>query len=442
MPPRPEVLFVCPDPVGARMAGLGIRYVELARALADHADVTVATGSPESTEVDGVRTVAYAVHAPHALRPLIARADAVIAPPQWPLVARWLRRCDARVIHDVYTPEALETAQLFASRPPALRRLMVSATLDRLHDAFASAHHLICASEKQRDLWIGALLASRRIAPARCDGDPGLREVIDTVPFGTPEQPARHSGGPGIRGELPQIGGEDEIVLWNGGIWRWLDAPTAIRAVALLAARRPGVRLVFMGAGASSQAASRRATEEAEAVARELGVLGDTVLVHRGWVPYDERVDWLLDADCALSTHADSLESRYAFRTRLLDCFWAGLPIVATAGDDLAALVVADGLGAVAAPGDVAGTAEAIERVLEDGRAPYADALARARDAHAWPVAARALMRWIADPAGVPAERLGPRAAARRTPAHRARAASYLLARPAIARLKLPTPAG
>ena len=74
-----------------------------------------------------------------ALRPLIAAADAVIAPPQWPLVARWLRACDARVIHDLYTPEALEAAQLFAARPAPVRRLMVSANLDRLHDALHSA---------------------------------------------------------------------------------------------------------------------------------------------------------------------------------------------------------------------------------------------------------------------------------------------------------------
>jgi len=441
VPRRPDVLFICPDAVGERMSGLGIRYVELARALASHADVTVATGAPGSTTVDGVRTASYDVHAPAQLRPLIARADAVIAPPQWPLVSRWLRTCGARVIHDVYTPEALETAQLFADGRPIARRLMVSSTLDRLHDAFASAHHLICASERQRDLWIGALLASRRIAPARCDLDPGLRETIDTVPFGTQAEPPRRSGGPGIRGALPQIGPRDEIVLWNGGIWRWLDAPTAVRAVALLAERRPGVRLVFMGAAAAAQAASRRAAQEAADVARELGVLDCAVLFHRDWVPYDERVDWLLDADCALSTHADSLESRYAFRTRLLDCFWAGLPIVATAGDDLAARVAADGLGAVAEPGDVAAAAASIECVLDRGRRAYAEPLAAAAAAHAWPLAAQALVRWIA-PGQPPGERLDPRGAAARTPAHRLRSAAYLLGRPVVARFGLRTPPG
>src|SRR6185503_10968946 len=58
-----------------------------------------------------------------------------------------------------------------------------------------------------------------------------------------------------------------------------------------------------------------------------------------------ERGAWLLDADCAVSAHLDHLESRYAFRTRLLDCFWAGLPIVCTRGDELADRVERERLG-------------------------------------------------------------------------------------------------
>ena len=439
VPARREVLFICPDAVGERMAGLGIRYVELARVVAAEASVTVATGSPDSTPVDGVRTVRYEPHAPAALRPLIAGADVIVAAPQWPLVARWLRACDGRVIHDVYTPEALETAELFAARGPAVQRLMVSLTLDRLHDALSGAHHLMCASEKQRDLWLGALLATRRIAPTRAAADPGLRETIDTVPFGTAATAPEHSGGPGIRARFPNIGPRDEILLWNGGIWRWLDATTAVRAAAMLARRRPTVRLVFMGVAGSD--ASRRATEQAIACARELDVLDGAVLFNRDWVPYADRADWLLEADCAVSLHEDTLESAYAFRTRLLDCFWAGLPIVATAGDELAGRIERDDLGAVVAPGDAEGVAAAIERVLDRGKEAFAPGLERARAAYAWPVVATALKRWIADPRP-PGPRLAPAGSARRTVAHRARAATYRLARPAVVRLRLRAPSG
>src|SRR5680860_1134799 len=143
------------------------------------------------------------------------------------------------------------------------------------------------------------------------DRDPSFESVIDLVPFGVPADPPRPSGR-GPRERFPEIGHDDEIVLWNGGLWSWLDAPTAIRAAGIVAARRPGLRLVFMGAG--TQGPARRATEEARGVAGELGLLDRTVLFNDSWVPYAERGDWLLDADCALSSHVEHLETRFAFR--------------------------------------------------------------------------------------------------------------------------------
>ena len=41
-PSAPRVLLISQDPVGEQMAGMGIRYTELARALAAHAEVTLA----------------------------------------------------------------------------------------------------------------------------------------------------------------------------------------------------------------------------------------------------------------------------------------------------------------------------------------------------------------------------------------------------------------
>lgn len=422
---KPRVLFISPDAVGERMAGLGIRYTELATAISDAADVTVATGDAASTAPAGVRVVAYEPHAPKALKAEIERADAIVAPPQWPLITRWMRRSGARLIFDLYDPETLETLELFADRP-ALRRTMVALTLDRLEDALRSGHHFMCASESQRDLWIGALLASRCLTPAAYDGDPTLRERIDLVPFGVPTTPPA-PGAPGIRATFPQIAERDEIVLWNGGLWRWLDPATAVRAVGRLAQRRPGVRLVFMGGGTGL--AGRAASEEARAAAASLG---DTVLFNTEWVPYAQRGAWLLEADCALVTAVDHLETRFAFRTRLLDCFWAGLPVVCTRGDELAERVERGGLGAVVAPGDDAALADALEAVLS--RDKPAEDLARAAADHAWPVVAEPLRRWIA--AGRPPAR----ANASRRPAHGARSAAYLAAQRTLETLHIRWP--
>jgi len=419
----PELLLICADPVGERMAGLGIRCFELGRALADLARVTIAHGGESAGERDGVRLVPYRPHSPAAVGPLIAGADMVLAHPQWPLVNRWLRRSRARVVIDLYCPETLETLELLAGRPGRERGQLTATTVDRLHAALRSGHNFICASETQRDLWLGTMLALRLISPALYDADPSLRETIDVVPFGVPAEPPRGDGR-GPRQELAELGEDSEIVLWNGGIWRWLDAATAIRAVSALSTRRPGVRLLFMGVG-SEHPAARSSAESARELARELGVLGSVVLFQDGWIPYDERGAWLTQAACAVSTHLDHLESRFAYRTRLLDCFWAGLPVVCTSGDDLAERVAREGLGAVSPPGDADALAAGLEQVLARGRGAYAEALRAAAARQTWERVAEPLRRWLAAPAP-PRRAADAREAVRPPLAQRAREAAYL----------------
>jgi glycosyltransferase involved in cell wall biosynthesis len=426
---KPSVLFICADPVGEEMAGLGIRCWELARALSEHASVTVAHGGSAEQESDGIRTLAFRPHAPGALREPIAQADTVVAHPQWPLVNRMLRRARARVVIDLYCPETLETLELLASpkssrRVALLRAQHTATTLDRLHAALRTGHHFICASDAQRDLWLGAMLALRLIAPAAYDRDPSLRETIELVPFGVPDEPPPTQAGSGAREAIAALGADSEIVLWNGGIWNWLDADSAIRAVAQLAQRRPRLRLVFMGAAATHPAAAA-ATAQAKALARELGVLDSVVHFHEHWTPYAQRGAWLTQAACAISTHADHLETRFAYRTRLLDCFWGGLPVVCSAGDDLAERVVREDLGAVAPAGDVHALAAALEEVLERGRDSYAANLRAAAQAQSWQRMAAPLARWIAAP--TPPTRPGDAPGALRAPlAQKLREAAYV----------------
>jgi glycosyltransferase involved in cell wall biosynthesis len=418
------VLFICADPVGEQMAGLGIRCWELARALSEVASVTIAHGGEEEREHEGVRTVAFRPHAPGALRPLIAAADTVIAHPQWPLVDRWLRGSSARVVVDLYCPETLETLELLTGSRALARRQLTATTLDRLHSSLRTGHNFVCASDTQRDLWLGAMLALRLIDPELYDRDPGLRDVIELVPFGVPERPPRRDAPGGPRELIPALDANSEIVLWNGGIWSWLDAETAIRAVAELAGRRPNLRLLFMGVAAGHPAATASA-ESARRLAGDLGLLGSVIHFHDGWIAYAERDAWLTQAACVISTHADHLESRFAYRTRLLDCFWAGVPVVCTSGDDLAERVQLEGLGAVAPPGDADALSAALGQVLERGREAYAPGLRAAAEAQTWRRVAQPLARWIGEPR--PHTRPGDASGALRPPlSQRLREVAYL----------------
>lgn len=416
------------------MNGVGIRYYELAKALSEHADVTIAAGRmdyrdpTDYQEQMEIPVVPYRQQEPDVLRPLIEAADTVIARPQWPIVSRWLRRAGPRLIFDLYDPEGLE---LLAGMSGVWsdRRLSISQALviDRLSDALRDGHHFVCAGDRQRDLWLGAMLAERLIQPGVYRRDPTLRSLIDVVAFGLPVEPPVRTRPEGLRQKFPQIGPDAEIVLWNGGIWPWLDPSTAMRAMALLERRRPQARLVFMGAPSVPE--MRVATDEARRLAAELDLLERTVYFNDQWVPYRDRANWLLDADCAVSSHYEHIETRFAFRTRLLDCFWAGLPIVCTRGDELSDMVERQGLGATVDQGDPEQLAEALDRVLARGRTAYARGLRGAAERHAWPVVAAPLVGFIEAPFLPPrlGERLGGSLAKR--PAHRLRNNGYRVVR-------------
>ena len=124
------------------------------------------------------------------------------------------------------------------------------------------------------------------------------------------------------------------MLLWGGGIWRWLDALTPIRAVERLAAEGRRVHLFFLGVGRPAPTARDIPSSAGEAIAyaRERGLEGRYVHFNHGWVPYEERQSYLLEADLGISAHHEHLEARFSFRTRVLDYLWAGLPMVLTQG--------------------------------------------------------------------------------------------------------------
>ncbi len=393
-----RILLVYDDLVGPGMGGVGIRATELAGVLRAHGEVTLAVTEAVG-ELAEIELVEFNPHDPRTLAPHLERADVVVARPQWPLAMRMMRRSGARLIFDVYDPDTFATIEHYADRSPRRRRLMAAFSADRLKEALRIGHHFICASERQLDFYLGAMLAEGLITPAAYERDGSFRSVIEPVPFGVQADPPRPSGGRGIHDAFPAISPDDEIVLWNGGIWDWFDAPTAIRGVAALAERRPRVRLVFMG---GSSGRLHRAEREARDLASELGLIDRTVFFNDGWVPYERRADWLLGARCAVSTHRRHLETRLAFRTRLLDCFWAELPVVCTGGDELGERVEREGLGVTVPEGDAKAVASGLETVLKRGKDAYSESLRIAAEEFAWPVVSEPLVRFVISPSQPP----------------------------------------
>jgi hypothetical protein len=198
------------------------------------------------------------------------------------------------------------------------------------------------------------------------DADPGLRQLIDVVPFGCPASPPGREQ-PGLRGTIGGIGDDDTILLWTGGLWDWLDPLTLIRAMPRVIEHHPATRVVFLAGRHPGDAAAMRRPDEARALAADLGLRNTHVFFYEQWVPYERRADYLLDADIAVSLHHQHLETAYAaVRSRFLDHLWAGLPSVVSDGDASAELVRRHELGAVVPPDDPRALAAALSALIAD----------------------------------------------------------------------------
>jgi glycosyltransferase involved in cell wall biosynthesis len=218
----------------------------------------------------------------------------------------------------------------------------------------------LCASERQCDFWLGWLAAAGRVNPYLHQVDPGLEKFLLVVPFGVSDDPPQarpHR----FRGKLPGISAKDLVVIWGGGIWNWFDPLTLIRAAAETRDRLPDLRLVFpVTSVPSPDVLPMGMLEEARKLSDALGLTGSRVFFGSSWIPHDDFGGILLEADIGVSLHQPSVETRFSFRTRILDYLWAGLPIIATSGDSMADLIRAENLGAVVPPGDVAAVVAAL----------------------------------------------------------------------------------
>jgi hypothetical protein len=261
----------------------------------------------------------------------------------------FLGRLPQPIVVDLYDPFVLENLEIHADKPLAEQAGFHRFNQAVLNEQLARGDFFVCASEVQRDFWLGMLLAIGRVNPYTFAADRTMRGLIDVVPFGISEEPPIRRR-PALKGVYPGIATGDKVVYWGGGLWEWFDPLTAIRAMAEIAPQRPDVKLFFAGVRhPNPEVPPVRMAEAARRLSDELALTGRSVFFH-SWVPYAERDSYLLDSDVAVSLHFDHVETRFAYRTRLLDYIWAGLPMVVTGGDVLAQLAEARGLARLVAP--------------------------------------------------------------------------------------------
>ncbi len=350
------VAVLAPEPIRPRMAGMGIRALELARALGSagfEPRLLVPNDVGEAREASAGVPVAPGV----AGRLAGAARGASAAVVSGHAANSWFQEVpDLPCAVDLYDPFPIENLHYARTLGEATARhdhATLSLSLSR-------GDFFLCASDEQRLFYAGALFSAGRIGPSNFPEDPALARLIAVVPFGVPAVPAAGDRDAGRR--AVGVDGPGPLVLF-GGVYDWYDPGLLLDAWPEVLGREPGARLLFFenpNAETTPQRVFARARERAAAVDP-----GGRSVVFAPWLPYARRADLYAACDLLVSISSEGLETELAYRTRLLDAAWGGVPAVTVGGGSLARELSTAG-AALECGRDAAALAAAVEALLGD----------------------------------------------------------------------------
>lgn len=351
---KKKIIVVSSDSIGEKMAGPGIRYFQIASKLSKIHDVVLLVPN----KVTPIKNLSVIQLTTKSLKMSMDQADIIIIQGMTMFKYSFIKKFKGSIIIDLYDPTMLEMLEV------RTRKNEYNIDLDIIKEQLKYGDYFICASEKQKDLWIGMLLATGRITPVDYNKDKSLSSLIGIVPFGIEQSTPIKKSNPYLK--FSNIKEDDKILVWGGGIWDWLDPFTLIHALCNIVQTRQDIKIVFMGTKHPTQSSIQmKAADEAILLSEKYKLLGKSVFFN-DWVPYAERDQYLMYAYAGVSFHINHLETKYSFRTRILDYIWCQLPMILTEGDLLADIVRENICGITVKEKDIGAIEEAIIKLVDD----------------------------------------------------------------------------
>lgn len=393
-----NLLIISDEVVSSLMAGPAIRVYNFANVLSEHMHVTLAV--PNKTDLEGQPFNITQYKDESSVRQLLEKCDIVLCSGMTFSKFRNIRNSDKYIIIDIYDPYNLATLAEYADEP-ITRQLEVYKSVQPItNEMLYNGDFFICASERQRDFWLGMLAALNRVNPYSYNQDAAMRKLIDVIPFGLPSNKPVHTENV-LKGKVEGINKDDFVIIWGGGIYNWFDPLTLIKAMSIVGKKRDDIKLFFLGVKhPNPQVKELTLAEKTIELSKSLGIFGKNVFFNFGWVEYNKRHNYFIEADAGIITHPDHIETRFAFRTRILDYLWAGLPIISTEGDSLSDMVKLEGLGLTVEAGRPDKLADAILELAnnEDFYKKCAKSVQKTSSAFKWENICQPLIGFCADP--------------------------------------------
>ncbi len=392
------ILLVSDEVVDKEMAGPAIRIWNFAKVLSRYMNVIIA--SPNKPDLPDMEFEISQYSDDMSLGRLVERADIILCGGTSFNKFKSLKRKDRFLILDIYDPYNLATLEEYSSRPIKERIEIHEEVVKTINEQLYWGDFFLCASERQRDFWLGMLAALNRVNPITYYADSTLRKTIDVVPFGLPDSKPVHTTKV-LKGVVNGIKEDDFVIIWGGGIYNWFDPLSLIKAMKLISQERDDIKLFFMGIRHPNPMVKELSlVSETVNLAKSLGIFEKNVFFNFGWVKYDERQNYLLESDAGIITHPLHIETRFSFRTRVLDYIWADLPVISTEGDFFSDLIKTEKIGLVVKEKDPQDIAEAIRKIADD-KIFYENCvknISRIADDYKWEKACSPLIRFCMDP--------------------------------------------
>src|SRR5450830_385886 len=358
------LLILSNDIIAPEMAGPAIRVWNFAKVLSKYMNVILAI--PNEPVFPPMEFEIVKCSGELSFIDLASRSDIILFGGMVFNKFQSIKKIDKYFIMDIYDPYNLATLEEYKNKPGKEYMDIHKYVSGILNEQLYYGDYFICASERQRDYWLGMLSALGRVNPVTYAPDPTLRKMIDVVPFGLPENKPVHERNV-LKGVIKGIDKNDFVVLWAGGIYNWFDTLSLIRAMKIVWEKRKDIKLFFLGVKHPNPLVKELTlVNETVSLAKSLDVYENNVFFNFGWVKYEERQNYLMESDAGIVTHPVHIETRFSFRTRALDCMWASLPMISTEGDFFSDLIREKTLGIVVKEKDPEDIANAIIRLAEN----------------------------------------------------------------------------
>jgi len=325
-----NILIITNDLLSERMASPAIRCWEISRVLGKHFETTLACSNKTLMKHENFRVESFQGNS-SKLSSIASEHDVIIIHPYTLSIYPVLSELGKILVMDLYAPFILEKLETYDETPLDERLYTHSKDSRGLIEQVSSCDYFLCASSIQKRFWYGML---SNLFPSI-----EMKDRIIIIPFGLPEdKPVQHE-----RPLAKRVKNDgDFLLIWGGGIWNWFDTKVIIDGMKVIKGKRPDIKIFFMSAKHPHPAmpsSQHRLLNWTIKEAENSELLGKNIFFNDKWIPYNDRCNFLLEADAGLSCHHNHLETRFSFRTRLLDYIWCNLPMICTEGDSISRIV-------------------------------------------------------------------------------------------------------